>query len=73
MTPPTPAAEARVKELEPREAKLRAALEKIMRFGPIMGSTGDYREGQLHALEVCSECAKAALAELADKLRSETK
>ncbi len=42
--------------------ELLAALEAIKRRVPIMGSKGDYREGQLHALEACSEVANAAIA-----------
>lgn len=42
--------------------ELLAALEAIKRRVPIMGSKGDYREGQLHTLEACSEVASAAIA-----------
>ena len=56
------AAEARVKELEAQNARLREALEAITRRVPIMTSRGDYRDGQLHALEACADVAKAALA-----------
>lgn len=42
--------------------EFRKALEAITRRVPIMTSTGDYREGQLHALEACSHVARAALA-----------
>lgn len=41
--------------------EFRKALEAITRRVPIMTSTGDYREGQLHALEACSHVARAAL------------
>lgn len=48
--------------LQSNVEKLRAALEAITRRVPIMASTGDYREGQLHALEACSEVAREVLA-----------
>lgn len=38
----------------------RAALTAICHRAPIMGSKGDYREGQLHALEACREVAARA-------------
>ena len=41
---------------------LRTALERISRHRPILGSTGDYREGQLHALEAVKAIADEALA-----------
>ena len=41
--------------------RLREALQKIERHGPIMGSTGDYRRGQLDILEVVSTIAGLAL------------
>lgn len=41
--------------------RLREALEAIARRVPIMTSRGDYREGQMHALEACSQVANAAL------------
>lgn len=42
--------------------RLREALLKIERHGPIMGSTGDYRQGQLDILENVSTIASLALA-----------
>lgn len=41
---------------------LRQTLESLARRAPIMGSVGDYREGQLDALEVVSDVANDALA-----------
>lgn len=41
--------------------RLREALRAITRRVPIMGSTGDYRDGQLHALEACATVAREAL------------
>jgi len=43
------------------DSGLRVALEAISRRGPIMGSTGEYRRGQLDALEACRKIALAAL------------
>lgn len=43
---------------------VREALAAITRRVPIMGSTGDYRDGQLHTLKACREVAKQALATL---------
>ena len=40
------------------------ALEKVKRRAVVMGSTGDYREGQLDALKVVSEDVKPAIASL---------
>lgn len=40
---------------------LATALADISRRQPIMGSTGEYRRGQLHALEACRTVADAAL------------
>ena len=37
-------------------------LKAIARRAPIMGSTGEYRRGQEHALEECHNLAKDALA-----------
>jgi hypothetical protein len=58
----------RIAELERELAATRAELERcrealraIGQRVPIMGSAGDYRLGQLHALEACSEVASAAL------------
>ncbi len=45
------------------EKALRDALKAICRRGPIMGSTGEYRRGQLNALEACRKVVFAALAE----------
>jgi hypothetical protein len=43
-------------------AELRDVLEGVSNRAPIMGSTGDYREGQLHALEAVREQAAPVLA-----------
>ena len=40
------------------------ALEKVKRRAVVMGSTGDYREGQLDALKAVSEDVKPAIASL---------
>lgn len=48
---------------ERENTRLRDALEKIERHGPIMGSTGDYRQGQLDILENVSTIASFALTE----------
>ena len=48
--------------LTARLAALTEALEAISRRAPIMGSAGDYRKGQEHALEACRAVACAALA-----------
>ncbi len=40
--------------------RLRAALGAITRRVPIMGSVGDYRLGQEHALGACADMARAA-------------
>lgn len=47
--------------LRERVARLVGALEAITMRVPIMASTGDYRTGQLHALEACAEVARTAL------------
>ena len=44
------------------------ALEKVNRRSVIMGSTGDYREGQLDALEAVSEDVKPAITALKEAL-----
>lgn len=49
------------KQMEAERDAAVKALEVITRRVPIMGSTSDYREGQLHALEACSEVARAAI------------
>ena len=41
--------------------ELRVALGRIERHGPIMGSRGDYRQGQLDILETVSTIAGLAL------------
>jgi chromosome segregation ATPase len=51
-----------IDKLTARAEAAEAALRAITRRVPIMGSTGDYRLGQLHALEACAEVARAALA-----------
>ena len=46
-------------EQQAREiARLREALGRISRHGPIMGSTGDYRQGQLDVLESVKRIAE---------------
>lgn len=47
--------------LRGNHARLLTALEAIARRVPIMASTGDYRDGQLHALQACREVACAAI------------
>lgn len=47
---------ARIEELE-------KALDDISRRCPTMGSTGEYREGQLHALQFCKERAIEVLSD----------
>ena len=44
------------------------ALEKVKRRAVVMGSTGDYREGQLDALKEVSEDVKPAIASLQQAL-----
>jgi hypothetical protein len=44
-----------------RESQLREALDAIRRRMPIMGSTGDYRDGQLDALNAISEQVSQAI------------
>ena len=46
--------------LREQNAKLAKALKAITRRVPIMGSTGEYRRGQLDALEACREVAALA-------------
>jgi hypothetical protein len=46
-----------------KERGLRDALERIARHLPIMGSTGEYRQGQLDVLESVLEIAHTALME----------
>jgi hypothetical protein len=53
--------------------RLREALQKIERHGPIMGSTGDYRRGQLDILEVVSNIAGLALVANAESIHLELK
>jgi hypothetical protein len=48
-------------ELKRQRDELLKALESITRHRPIMGSTGDYREGQAHILESVTRIAKAAI------------
>lgn len=48
-------------------ARMREALEKIERHGPIMGSTGEYRQGQLDILEVVSTIAGLCLSNAASE------
>ena len=40
---------------------LLAACEAVTRRVPVMGSRGDYRDGQLHALEACRDVVRAAI------------
>ena len=49
--------------LELENIAMRQALEKIERHGPIMGSVGDYRQGQLDILEAVSTIAGMSLSE----------
>lgn len=53
--------ERQIAEAREENARLREALEKIKRRHCIMGSTGDYRQGQLDALEVTRTIAGLAL------------
>lgn len=48
-------------KLERENIAMREALEKIQRHGPIMGSRGDYRQGQLDILETVSTIAGLSL------------
>jgi hypothetical protein len=63
----------RVREVlpgEPTQERVQAlvdALESISRRGVIMGSVGDYREGQLHALSEVRTIALTALAPFREK------
>jgi len=66
-TPSTHECEKPRAELERENARLREALEKIERHGPIMGSTGDYRQGQLDILEAVSTIAGLALVSVPNK------
>ena len=50
------------KRLERQRDELLEALESLTHHRPIMGSTGDYREGQVHILESVTRIAKAAIA-----------
>lgn len=45
------------------------ALEKVKRRAVVMGSTGDYREGQLDALKAVSEDVKPAIASLQQAIK----
>lgn len=45
----------------PSDKTFIEALQKIERHGPIMGSAGEYRQGQLDILEAVSTIAKLAL------------
>jgi hypothetical protein len=49
-------------QLEAQVAMLREALEKISSRHAIVGSTGDYRKGQIDALNECRIVADSALA-----------
>jgi len=53
-----------------RELKLQAALERIYVHDLIMGSTGDFREGQLAALRAVSTIAWEALVDLSKESQS---
>lgn len=48
-------------ESHAREAQLREALDAIARRMHVMGSTGEFREGQLDALSAVAEQARIAL------------
>jgi hypothetical protein len=50
------------RRLERERDELLKALESLTHHRPIMGSTGDYREGQAHILESVTRIAKAAIA-----------
>jgi transposase-like protein len=53
-----------LRQVREENAKLREALGKIKRRHCIMGSTGDYRQGQLDALEVTGTIAGLALTQV---------
>jgi plasmid stabilization system protein ParE len=53
---------ARAEAAEALVGELRKVLEAVSRRAPIMGSTGDYREGQKDALQAVREQAAFALA-----------
>jgi hypothetical protein len=50
------------RRLERQRDELLESLESLTHHRPIMGSTGDYREGQMHVLESVARIAKAAIA-----------
>jgi uncharacterized protein YlxW (UPF0749 family) len=52
----------REKELREQRDQLLEAAKKVQRQVPIMASQGEYRRGQLHALEACREHLAAAIA-----------
>ncbi len=47
--------------LRAENARLRKALKTLSRYGVIMGSRGEYRQGQLDVLEYIHEISNAAL------------
>lgn len=51
----------RLKRYERQRDGLLEALESLARHRPMMGSTGDYREGQMHILESIARISKAAI------------
>jgi hypothetical protein len=51
--------------------ELRVALKAVSRRAPIMGSTGDYREGQKDALQAVREQAATALAKTPESVCAE--
>lgn len=53
--------ESKTTELTAQLATARDALEKIARQTVIMGSRGEYRNGQIHGIEACQDHALAAL------------
>lgn len=53
--------QAKLAQAEAERKRKTDALEAIMRRVPIMGSEGEYRRGQEHALEACREIAREAL------------
>ena len=59
--------QAQLQASEQQVAWLREALEAITRRAPTMGANGEYRDGQLSALEACRKVAQAALAPEAGK------
>ncbi len=59
----------RIAELMALVGEMRDAMKSVFKRVPIMGSTGDYRLGQTHALEACASAVSSPLAR-ADALLS---